>query len=130
MFLANCANVPFSQMTGVANEILDPCTASLWVAGKEFQRTQLVSDRLGKNEKTKVIGKLTKPGSGPPVREAAVTEEERKAMMAHYFKRQEDLKRLAESNEDDYLDSSWADPKAMKRNLQGVEQIKAPGLQF
>ena len=117
-------------MTSVANKILYPFTASLWVAGKEFQRTQLVSHRLGKDEKTKVIGKYTKLGIGPPVQEAAVTKEERKAMMKHYFKGQEDLKRLAESNEDDYLDLWWADPKAMKRDLQGVKQIKAPGSQF
>ena len=40
--------------TGVGNEIVDAESAQLWVAGKEFMRGQLVSDRLGKNEKTKV----------------------------------------------------------------------------
>jgi hypothetical protein len=47
-----------------------------------------VGDRLGWNEKTKVVAKLQRPGSGPPAREPSVSEEERKAMMAHYFKRQ------------------------------------------
>ena len=116
--------------TGVANEILDAGDAQLWVAGKEFMRGQLVSDRLGKNEKTKVIAKLQKSGSGAPAREPAVSEEERKAMMAHYFKKQEEMKKLAEQNDDDYLGSSWADPKGMKRNLQGVGDIKAPGVRF
>jgi hypothetical protein len=114
--------------TGVAQEILFPDETQLWVAGKEFVRGQLVSDRLGSNEKTKVIAKLQKSGSGAPAREPAVSEEERKAMMAHYFKKQEEMKKLAESNDDDYLASSWADSKNMKRSLQGVGSIKAPGL--
>ena len=94
----------------------------------QFVRGQLVSDRLGKNEKTKVIAKLTKSGSGPPAREPAVNEEERKAMMAHYFKKQEEMKKIAESNDDDYLSSAWADSSNMKRSLQGVGNIRAPGL--
>ena len=89
---------------------------------------QLVSDRLGKNEKTKVIAKLTKSGGGPPAREPAVSEEERKAMMAHYFKKQEEMKKLSEQNEDDYLNSSWADTSNMKRNLQGLGNVRAPGM--
>lgn len=67
-------------------------------------------------------------GQGAPAREPAVSEEERKAMMAHYFKRQEEMKRLAESNEDEYLNSSWADSKTLQRNLRGVSSIRAPGL--
>ncbi|GMH59673.1 hypothetical protein TL16_g02880 [Triparma laevis f. inornata] len=81
--------------TGVGAEVMESDNASLWVAGKEFMKGQLVSDRLGKNEKTKVIAKLQKSGSGPPQREPAVSEEERKAMMAHYFKKQEEMKKLA-----------------------------------
>jgi hypothetical protein len=70
-------------------------------------------------------------GSGPPGREPVVNEEERKAMMAHYFKRQEEVKRLAEADEIDYLDSQWADSKEMKNNLQGLGGgIRAPGLRF
>lgn len=108
---------------------LDVSTAQLWCAGKEFHRDQLVSDRLGKNEKTKVIAKLQRPDSGPPAREPVVDEEERKAMMAHYFKRQEELKKLAEADDDEYLNSSWADPKALKNSLQGFSNtIAAPGV--
>lgn len=79
-------------------EVLDEDTAGLWMAGKEFRRDQgqTVGDRVGKNEKTRIMCKLQKPGAGPPGREPGVSEEERKAMMAFYFKRQEELKRLAE----------------------------------
>jgi len=104
---------------------------SLWAAGKEFVRDQCISDRLGSNEKQKVIAKLQHKDEGPPGREPLVSEQERKAMMAHYFKRQEQLKQLNEvDQEDDYLNSAWADPKEMKRGLQGVSTIRAPGLKF
>lgn len=84
------------QGTQAGTEILDEETAGLWMAGKEFRRDQSVGDRVGKNEKTRIMCKLQKPGSGPPGREPGVSEDERKAMMAFYFKRQEELKRLAE----------------------------------
>jgi hypothetical protein len=58
-----------------------------------------VGDRLGWNEKTKVVAKLQRSGAGPPAREPAVSEEERKAMMAHYFKRQVKKKRAREGQE-------------------------------
>ena len=44
-----------------------------------------------------------------------------------YFKRQEEMKKLALADEDDYLNSSWADPKGMKKSLQGLNDVKAPG---
>ena len=103
-------------------------SATLWVAGKEFIRGELVSNRLGRNEKTKVIAKLQNNGDGAPGREPAVNEEERKAMMAYYFKKQEGMKRLAETDDDDYLNSTWADPKNLKRDLQGINNIRAPGV--
>jgi hypothetical protein len=40
--------------TAAGQEILDPTTTELWVASKHFDRSQLVGDRLGRNEKTKV----------------------------------------------------------------------------
>lgn len=118
------------QGTHVEKGLLDPESTALWVAGKDFPKGKLVSDRLGKNEKTKVIAKLQKTGSGPPAREPIVNEEERKAMMAHYFKKQEEMKKLAEADDDDYLNTAWADPKEMKKSLQGLQTVKAPGLQF
>jgi cilia- and flagella-associated protein 298 len=45
-----------------------------------------VSDRVGSNEKTKVVVRLQPKAGGPPVREPAVSEDERKAMMAWYVR--------------------------------------------
>ncbi|KAK7250305.1 cilia and flagella associated protein [Aureococcus anophagefferens] len=116
--------------TQAESGLLEPGTAQLWCAGKEFVREETVGDRVGKNEKTKVVVKLQKPGHGAPAREPCVSEEERKAMMAHYFKRQEEMKALAEANDDDYLQSGWADTKALKNSLQGLNMnsVRAPGI--
>lgn len=117
--------------TAAGMELVPEDVAELWVASRIFDRTsgQTVGDRLGHNEKTKVIGKLQKPGNGPPGREAAISEDEKKAMMAYYFKKQEELKKISESSEDDYLHSSWADPKQLQRSLRGqTGDVRAPGL--
>ena len=115
----------------LGGSLIDANDASLWSCNKEFLKGQLVSDRLGScNEKTKIVAKLTTKGAGPPAREPMVSEAERNAMTAFYFKRQEELKRLANADEDDYLNSEWADPKGMKKVLQGLNDVKAPGLRF
>ena len=75
-----------------------------------------------------MIGKLQAPGAGAPAREAAVSEDERKAMMAYYFKKQEEMKALAENDEDEFLNSSWADSKQLQRSLRGQGNVRAPGI--
>lgn len=121
----------FPKGTYLGGSIIDTNSASLWSCNKEFKCGQLLSDQLGsRNEKTKIIAKLTTKGSGPPARELVVSDAERNAMTAFYFKRQEELKMLATADEDDYLNSEWADPKGMKQSLQGLEGVKAPGLRF
>jgi hypothetical protein len=115
--------------TAAGQELLDSDRAELWIASRQLERSQTVADRLGKNEKTKVIAKMQQPGGGCPGREAGVSEEEKKSMMAYYFKKQEELKQLSESNDDDYLHSAWADPKALQRSLRGQSgNVRAPGV--
>ena len=117
--------------SAAGQELLNPDTAELWISSRCLDRSpgQTIADRLGRNEKTKVIAKLQKPGAGAPGREAGVSEEEKKAMMAYYFKKQEELKKLSENDEDDYLHSSWADPKQLQRSLRGQsDSIRAPGM--
>ncbi len=135
-------------------DFLDPASATLWWAGKEFFRDATVGDRVGRNEKTKVVARLQTAAGGAPVREPAVSEDERKvrgrgaaraarpredaphpstpptpaqAMMAWYFKKQEEEKKLADDNEEGYLNAKWADPKALKSSLLGVGDVKAFG---
>lgn len=65
---------------------------TLWFSGKEFQRGKILSDFIGKNEKTKVIVKIQKKGNAAPARERVVSEDEQKQMMAYYYRKQQELK--------------------------------------
>ena len=83
---------------------------SLWFSGKEMHRGKLLSDSVGKNEKTTMIVKIQKvrprlftteldlivgalqKGNGAPARERVVSDEEQKQMMAYYYRKQQDLK--------------------------------------
>lgn len=72
---------------------------------------------------------MQKPGGGAPGREPGITDEEKNAMMAYYFKKQEEMKKISENDEDAYLHSSWADPKQLQRSLRGQgDSIRAPGV--
>lgn len=106
--------------TSASLTYLDPETCTLWWAGKEFPRNKTLGDRVGKNEKTMIVAKLQKKGQGPPQRQPAISEDERKQMMAMYYKKKEELKELAEDDNDDYLQSQWADPKALKSALGSI----------
>lgn len=108
--------------TSHAAEVM-PENSSLWWAGKELVRGKLLSDFIGKNEKTKILAKLTKPGSGAPARENPMNEQAQKEMMAFYFRKQEEHKKLMENDDDDYVQSSWANPKALKSNFTGVGNV-------
>ena len=48
---------------------LDADATCLWCCSKEMQREKLLSDYVGRNEKTKVVAKLQKKGAGAPQRE-------------------------------------------------------------
>lgn len=63
-----------------------------------------MKDYLGKNDKTKVVVKLSTVGAGPPVREPGMSEDERKHLMLMEHRRREEVKRLLEDNDDNYLD--------------------------
>lgn len=103
---------------------MPPTQSSLWWAGKELVKDKTLSEFVGKNEKTKIIVKIQKKGQGPPVREAPMGEQEQKNLMAYYYRKQEELKKLGENEDDDYLNSSWADPKSLKNAFSGVRDVK------
>lgn len=55
-------------------QYLDPKDATMWWAGKEFRPEKKLNDYTGKNEKTKIVIKITKSGTGAPVREGGIDE--------------------------------------------------------
>ncbi|CAF0861911.1 unnamed protein product [Brachionus calyciflorus] len=110
--------------THAGQEVIPFSEATIWFSGKEMQSAKKLSDYLGKNEKSKVIVKIQKKGKGAPSREPVVSEEEQKKMMAFHFKRQEEMKKLAEADDDSYLNSEWADNNQLRRQFQGLNDIK------
>ncbi|RLU24429.1 hypothetical protein DMN91_002518 [Ooceraea biroi] len=78
--------------TQASLEVIDEQLAQLWFSGKELLPGRKIKDFLGNNEKTKVIVKLQKRGSGRPAREPLMTEDEQKQFMLHAYRRQEQLK--------------------------------------
>ena len=108
-----------------SKEVLEADTAQMWWAGKQMLREgQVLSDYIGKNEKTKLIVKLQKAGAGQPSREPAIDQETQKKMMAFYHKKQEALKAAEDDDDDSFANSSWADPKALQRQFQGMGNIR------
>jgi len=106
-----------------AMELLEADKASLWCFSKELQREKLLSEYVGKNDKTKVIAKLQKKGASAPMREPVVSEDEQKAMIAFYHKKQQEMEKLSLEDEDAYMHSTWANPKALKNTFTGVGDV-------
>ena len=70
-----------------------------------------------------MVVKLSTMGTGPPVREPGMSEDERKHLMMMEHRRREEIKRLMEDKEDQYLDQDWASNRELAHSLQGVKNI-------
>ncbi|XP_054732007.1 cilia- and flagella-associated protein 298 isoform X2 [Anastrepha obliqua] len=78
--------------TQASREVIESAKAQLWFAGKQVLPEKKLHEYIGMNDKTKVVVKINKHGEGPPSREAVLTEDIRKRMMAEAYRRQEELK--------------------------------------
>lgn len=105
----------------------DIATSKLWFAGKEVQRGKHLRDFIKGPERTRIIAKLAKSTSGAPVREPVVDRDTQTQMLAWYHKKQEEAKKMQVESEDDYLNSPWADPRSLKRQLHGTNSINWRG---
>ncbi|XP_017486593.1 PREDICTED: UPF0769 protein CG18675-like, partial [Rhagoletis zephyria] len=86
------ANTEDLHGTQASREVIEPSQAQLWFAGKQILPEKKLNQYIGKNDKTKVVVKINKHGEGPPGREAVLTEDMRRRMMAQAYRRQEELK--------------------------------------
>lgn len=110
--------------TQASLEVIEPVKSQLWFAGKQMLPDKRLADFIGNNEKCKVIVKLQKSGEGAPAREAVFSEAERKQMMLHAYRRQEELKKLEHDEDDSYLNSAWSNNSSLKTQMQGIGDIK------
>ncbi|KAI8622149.1 hypothetical protein BC830DRAFT_1057468 [Chytriomyces sp. MP71] len=109
--------------SAASKEVITFEDGALWWANKEITQGKILSDFVGKNDKTKLIVKLQKKSQGAPVRESPLDEQTQKEMMAFYYKKQEEHKKLLENDDDSFLHSSWANPKALKTAFNGVSNV-------
>eukprot|EP01065_Artemidia_motanka_P031621 TRINITY_DN3808_c0_g1_i1.p1 TRINITY_DN3808_c0_g1~~TRINITY_DN3808_c0_g1_i1.p1 ORF type:complete len:276 (+),score=101.39 TRINITY_DN3808_c0_g1_i1:70-897(+) len=92
----------------------------LWWAGKQLHGDEMLNKYTGRNEKTKLVVKITKQGAHAPMREPAINAETQKDMMAFYYKKQEEHKKLIEDEDISHGNSAWADPRGLKNHFQGM----------
>uniref|UniRef100_A0A182N774 Uncharacterized protein n=1 Tax=Anopheles dirus TaxID=7168 RepID=A0A182N774_9DIPT len=78
--------------TQASLEVIEPAKVQLWFAGKMMLMDKRLGEIVGPNEKTKIIVKLAKLNEGAPGREPVITEDAKKQMMLHAYRRQEELK--------------------------------------
>ncbi len=98
---------------------------NLWWAGRSLNKCsekQLLREWFGTNEKSTITVVLS---PDPPQNGGkSVDGETYKNMVAFYHKRDQELKRLNEDNDDSYLESLWTDPRELKQALNGLGTIK------
>lgn len=110
--------------TQASKEVIEPSKTQLWFAGRLVLQDKKLSEFIGSNDKTRVVVKLNSLGEGPPSREPIITEDMRKRMMADAYRRQEELKKLEIDDDDNYLNSTWADGSSLKRQFHGLENVR------
>ena len=92
-----------------------------WWAGK-LLKGSILADHAGRNEKTRLTVWLREKDAGPPPR--GVDSETHKNILEYYHKRQQELNRLEEDDDDSYLNSVWTDPRELKNTLTCGNDIK------
>ena len=106
-----------------ARDVIGEAEATLWFANKEMKREKRLEEYFGRNEKTKVVVRLSTSRLGQPAAESSLDEETRKRLMVENYRRMEELKRLEADEDHSYLNSDWADGGALKRKFQGLNNI-------
>lgn len=101
----------------------DPETCQFWSVRKSYQRNKHVYDYTTKNERQKLVAKLTSAESGPPPRNMSMSQEAQIRLMSQMHKKAEELKRIENDDDDSYLDSAWANPRGLKNTFQGLEDV-------
>jgi hypothetical protein len=95
----------------------------MWWTGKPLAKDVDFAKYVGKNEKTKIVVKLTKQGATAPPRESAVDAKTQSEMMAYWYKKQEEHKKLVEDDDISFANSEWANPTQLKQALSGTGQV-------
>jgi hypothetical protein len=99
-------------------------SAQLWFVGKKMLREHTLNKYSGSAEKTMIKVKITAENGSAPQRESGVDAETQQRMIALWHKKQQEAQKLAEADDDSYLNSAWANPKGLKENAQGLGSVR------
>lgn len=110
-----------------AETMKEPLTfgnAALWWAGKNMSEKEesVLSDFIGKNEKTKLSVTLQQNAQQPPIRETGISEEMQKQMTAYYYRKQETEKKMAENMITDNV-REFEDTSSLKCAFNGIGDV-------
>jgi len=97
---------------------------AIWWSGRPLNSTESLSTYTGKNEKTKIVVKLAKEGAAAPPREPGLDAKTQSEMMAFWYRKQEEAKKLVEDDDISFGNSKWADSNGLKSQLLGMDSIK------
>eukprot|EP01064_Diplonema_japonicum_P034114 TRINITY_DN6966_c0_g1_i1.p1 TRINITY_DN6966_c0_g1~~TRINITY_DN6966_c0_g1_i1.p1 ORF type:complete len:325 (+),score=79.83 TRINITY_DN6966_c0_g1_i1:60-977(+) len=92
--------------------------AKLWWAGKEIKKDDTLSTFVGRNEKSKIVGKLTSEATGCPSREPKLSYEEQRKLRDHFTQKRNEFKELEASE--------LADHKNVTRKPSDFVRFRAP----
>lgn len=109
---------------GAVTEDILQGNATLWWSGKPLARDAELSKYTGRNDKTKIIVKLTIEGSSAPAREPAIDMKTQHEMMAFWHRKQEEQKKLVEDEDISFGNSEWANPSGLRNQLRGMDNIQ------
>ncbi|KAG5464301.1 hypothetical protein LSCM1_00482 [Leishmania martiniquensis] len=112
---------------GATNENTLSGRAVMWWSAKPLARDADFSRYIGKNDKTKITVKLVAEGGAAPPREPAVDARSQAELMQHFYRKQEEMKKLVEDEDISYGNSAWANPHGLKNQLQGLDSIHYKG---
>ncbi|KAJ9437821.1 UPF0769 protein [Diplonema papillatum] len=104
-------------------DMLPEGATQLWWASKQLHAEDLLSKYSGKNDKTKLVCKITKVGSHAPTKEPPIDAKTQQDMMTYWHRKQEENKKLVADEDISYGNAQWADPKGLKNQFQGTGNI-------
>ncbi|KAJ3097426.1 hypothetical protein HDU97_004874 [Phlyctochytrium planicorne] len=108
--------------TSASKEVLKVEETALWLATKEILPGKMLSDYVGRNEKTKAILKVTKKSLGPPCQEPGLSEPMRKELLTFFNEKEKQLQNLSSHPEEDFENSKWIHDK--RRDIRLFSPLK------
>lgn len=112
---------------GATNENILTGRVVMWWSAKPLARDTDFVKYIGKNDKTKITVKLVAEGGAAPPREPAVDARAQAELMQHFYRKQEEMKKLVEDEDISFGNSAWANPHGLKNQLQGIDSVHYKG---